>query len=78
MPKVLEVGPHRFFFYSREGHEPPHVHVETAERFAKFWLDPVELVYAHRYNKREERQLKRIIEGHQVYLLERWNAYFQV
>ncbi|MGH8245034.1 MAG: DUF4160 domain-containing protein [Gammaproteobacteria bacterium] len=30
MPTVLRSGPHRFFFFSREGHEPPHVHIETA------------------------------------------------
>ena len=31
MPTVLIFGPHRFFFFSREDNEPPHVHVETAE-----------------------------------------------
>jgi hypothetical protein len=40
MPTVLRVGGYRFFFYSREGKEPAHVHVEQAERYAKFWLNP--------------------------------------
>jgi hypothetical protein len=30
VPTVLRVGPYRFFFYSNEGTEPPHVHVEAA------------------------------------------------
>jgi len=33
----------RFFFFSNEGTEPPHVHVEYANGHAKFWLNPVEL-----------------------------------
>lgn len=44
MPEILRVHGYRFFFFSREGHEPRHIHVEQAERYAKFWLDPIELV----------------------------------
>lgn len=28
MPTILRDGPYRLFFYSNEGEEPPHVHVE--------------------------------------------------
>lgn len=38
MPTILRIDGHRFFFYSRETHEPPHIHVQTAEKAAKFWL----------------------------------------
>ena len=40
MPTVLRRGPYRFFFYSSDRAEPPHVHVERDENLAKFWLDP--------------------------------------
>jgi len=43
MPTVLKIGPHRFFFFSREGQETPHIHVETAENAARFWRSPVTL-----------------------------------
>jgi hypothetical protein len=43
MPTVLRIMGYRFFFYSLEGHEPPHIHVERDEKLAKYWLDPVEL-----------------------------------
>jgi hypothetical protein len=33
----------RFFFFSNEGFEPAHVHVEAGDGYAKFWLEPVEL-----------------------------------
>lgn len=43
MPTILRVGRSRFFFYSTDRIEPPHVHVEVGDGVAKFWLDPVRL-----------------------------------
>jgi hypothetical protein len=43
MPTVLWIGPYRFFFYSRENQEPPHIHVERDDNVAKYWLEPVAL-----------------------------------
>jgi len=43
MPTVLRIGPYRFHFYSREGTEPPHIHVARDDFEAKFWLQPVGL-----------------------------------
>ena len=43
MPTILRHGPHRFYFYSHEPNEPPHVHVDRDDRTAKFWLNPVAL-----------------------------------
>ena len=75
MPKVLKVGPHRFYFFSREGHEPPHIHVETAENAAKFWLLPVELAWAVGYNSKEIRQIRELVEKHLDLFLEKWNEH---
>ena len=38
-PTVFRDGPYRFFFFSRE-ESRIHVHVESSEGEAKFWLDP--------------------------------------
>ena len=43
---VLRKDGLRFFFFSREGTEPRHVHVEQPERYGKFWLEPVVLLSA--------------------------------
>lgn len=43
MPEALRSGPYRFFFWSRENNEPPHVHVRREKMEAKFWLEPVEV-----------------------------------
>ncbi|MCB9870153.1 MAG: DUF4160 domain-containing protein [Planctomycetes bacterium] len=34
MPTVLRIGSTRFFFYSNEGNEPPHIHIEQAGALA--------------------------------------------
>jgi hypothetical protein len=41
MPTVLRLGPFRFYFYSHEPNEPPHVHVDRGDATIKIWLKPV-------------------------------------
>jgi hypothetical protein len=36
MPTLGRIGPFRFFFYSNEGAEPPHIHVQQERKIAKF------------------------------------------
>ena len=57
MPTVLRVGQFRFFFYSEEGLEPPHVHIESAERRAKFWLVPIEETWNDGFRSGEMKRL---------------------
>jgi hypothetical protein len=78
MPTLLRIAGFRFFFFSNEGDEPPHVHVERAEGYAKFWLQPeVRLEWAKRLRPRERTRLQKIIEEHQQLFLEKWDEYFQ-
>jgi len=76
MPTVLRYGGHRFFFFSNEGNEPPHIHVETAENYAKFWLEPVVLVKSVGYNAKELRQVREVVEQNRNMLTEKWLEYF--
>ncbi|HTR38030.1 MAG TPA: DUF4160 domain-containing protein [Bryobacteraceae bacterium] len=43
MPTIARVGPYRVFFFSNEGFEPPHVHIQREQALAKFWLETVAL-----------------------------------
>jgi len=43
MPSILRIGPYRFYFFSNEGEEPPHVHIDRDAASAKVWLGPLEL-----------------------------------
>ena len=76
MPTVLRSGPYRFYFYSHEPNEPPHVHVDRDELSAKFWLDPVTLARNLGFNARELRVLYGIIVERQQQFLEAWHGYF--
>ena len=76
MPTVWRSGPYRFFFYSNEGTEPPHVHVQVGRNLAKFWLDPVSLAAARHFKAHEVSQLERLVVEHQKQLWEAWNAFF--
>jgi hypothetical protein len=73
MPTVLRVREHRFFFFSNEGHEPQHIHVETAGSYAKFWLDLIALDWSVGYNARDLGQLWELVEGYQELLKEKWD-----
>ena len=76
MPTILRDGPYRFFFYSGDRGEPPHVHVERDDGEAKFWLDPVRMEWSRGFSRREVQRLQAIVEASQSFLLERWNEYF--
>ncbi len=77
MPAVLRIGRFRFFFYSNEGQEPPHIHVKAGGSEAKFWLFPVELAVNYGFNVREINRILESIEDHQDELLEAWNEHFE-
>ena len=76
MPTVLRVGPYRFFCYSEEGSEPAHIHVEAAERRAKFWLSPIAQVWNDGFRSGEINEIVRILEDNRAALLEAWNVFF--
>jgi hypothetical protein len=76
MPTVLRVGRYRFFFFSNEGQELPHIHVEAGSDQAKFWLDPIDLASNYGFRAHELNEIEQIIEQHQDELMEAWDGYF--
>lgn len=76
MPTVLRIRGYRFFFFSREGKEPPHIHVEQAERYAKFWLRPVSLAESEGFRSWEITELRKLVEQHRGLFEEKWNEHF--
>lgn len=62
MREVLRTRGFRFFF-SREGHEPRHIHVERAEKYAKFWLEPIELAESRGFRSQELAALRRMLRN---------------
>lgn len=77
MPTVMRIGPYRFFFYSNEGQEPRHLHIRSVDNEAKFWLEPLQLVWNHGFNERQLKQIERHIEDNRAYLIESWDKFFK-
>ena len=75
MPTVLRVKGYRFFFFSREGREPPHIHVEQAERYAKFWLNPILLARSRGFRSGELSQIQRIVVQNRELFMEKWHEH---
>lgn len=75
MPTVLRAGRYRFFFFSNEGAEPPHIHVKAGGDEAKYWLDPVELAADYGFNARELNEIERLVEEYRELFLEAWHEH---
>ena len=56
MPTILRIGSLRFYFYSEERREPPHVHLERGAAVAKYWLNPVSLASSRGFRIHELRR----------------------
>jgi hypothetical protein len=76
MPTVLRVGPFRFYFYSGDGGEPMHVHVQRDRSQAKFWLQPTHCASAAGFTRLELREIQYIVTEHQASLVEAWSVFF--
>lgn len=76
MPTVLRSGPYRFYFWSNDSGEPPHVHVDRDDQSAKFWLDPVQLAKNLGFREHEVNDIQSIVIEQRTLFLERWNELF--
>jgi hypothetical protein len=76
MPTVLRIGAYRFYFYSHEPNEPPHIHIDRDNSSAKFWLEPVSLANNIGFSAKELRKLQSMVQENQERLLEAWDGYF--
>ncbi|MBI1258431.1 MAG: DUF4160 domain-containing protein [Chloroflexi bacterium] len=76
MPTVLRIGAFRFFFYSNENAEPEHIHIQSGEGEAKYWLNPVSLNWNRGFNERQLKQIERYIDENLQTLKESWVEFF--
>jgi Domain of unknown function (DUF4160) len=79
VPTVHRFGPYRFFFYSDENrgtHEPPHIHVQSGNGEASFWLLLVRRREYWGYTPREVDRIRRLVLAHRPVLLRAWHDFF--
>jgi len=78
MPTVLNKNGFRFFFYSDEGNEPAHIHVEKGDAVGKIWLEPnLEIDYLNDFTSAELKQIKTIVSQHFDQFKNKWHEYFK-
>jgi hypothetical protein len=76
LPTVLRIGPYRFFFFSNEGDEPAHIHVQRDRALAKFWLEPVSLAQSSYFPAHELGTVQSLVVENRGKLLAAWHEYF--
>ena len=77
MPTVLLIAGIRFYFFSGDGNEPPHIHVKKNNAIGKIWLSELTEEYMYGFTVTERRQVKEIVEEHKAYLITKWNEHFK-
>lgn len=75
MPTVLRIGPYRFHFYSAEGSEPAHIHIDRDDLEAKYLLEPIALARNYGFSGAELNKLAELVSVHQSELLKAWQQY---
>ena len=75
-PTVFRIGPYRFYFFSRE--EPRmHIHVDSSEGEAKFWIDPaIGIARSHGLSEQELTRVRKMIEEREDVIRAAWNEHF--
>ena len=75
-PTVFREGPFRFFFFSRE-EERVHIHIESAEGEAKYWLERnVELARNYGLSSQDLRRIEQLIDEHEQEIRDAWSRHF--
>jgi len=76
VPTVLRFDGCRAFFYSNEGHEPPHLHVIRDNKEAKFWLHDLSVAVNLGFAAHEINAILIVLRENRVLLAEAWNDHF--
>jgi hypothetical protein len=75
MPEVFRHHGYRFFFFSREAEEPVRVHVESGEKYAKFWLDPTILAESHGFLSKQLKEIRELIQENEQKIRRKWDEH---
>ena len=75
-PTVFREGPFRFFFFSRE-ENGLHIHVQSADGEAKFWVEPkIELARNHGLSPQDLSRVEQLIKRREQEIRDAWSSHF--
>ena len=76
MPTLLRIGAFRFYFYSHEPNEPPHVHVHRGDATIKIWLGSLEVAKSRGFRAYEIGAIVAMVTDHRQEFTEAWHGHF--
>jgi hypothetical protein len=76
VPTVLRWRGYRFYFFSNEGFEPPHIHVDKEGNSVKFWLAPVRLARNFGFGRSDLNLIEQKVRDEEAKFVGMWNEYF--
>lgn len=76
MPTILRIEGYRFYFYSHEPNELPHVHIDKAGATMKVWLEDLRVAKSRGFRSKERSVILAKVEEHRAMMLEAWHEYF--
>lgn len=76
-PTVKRLGPYRFYFYSNENLEPPHIHVQEGRKLAKFWLESCELSHSVNFSAHELNKIQALVKQYNGFFMEAWHEFLK-
>ena len=76
MPTIYRQNGCRFYFYSHEPNELPHVHIDKGEATIKIWLGSLEVAKSRGFRAYEISGIINMVSEHQAMFTEKWYEYF--
>ena len=76
MPTVLTKDGFRFFFYSREGNEPPHIHIIGKGGEMKIWLSNLGIAKIYNLSPKEQRIVLEITAANVELFKKEWRVFY--
>jgi hypothetical protein len=76
MPTIFRAKGYRFFFFSRDGIEPVHIHIAKDNKYGKYWINPIRLAKNYGFTSKELNEIKKLITEKKNLIQEKWDEYF--
>jgi hypothetical protein len=76
VPTIYRENGFRFYFFSHEPNEPPHVHIDKGEATIKIWLGSLEVAKSRGFRAHQISGINSIVSERQMLFTEKWHEYF--
>jgi len=75
-PTIFREKDFRFFFFSNENNEPAHIHIEKDNKYAKIWLDRLDIAKNYGFTAKEINFILKLAFYNKEEFIRSWDEYF--